>query len=172
MPKRARSLTILFLVATRALCLAQEKPDQKEKRIWGYSHIGEYLPDGKDTRLEFGGVSQDLEHLVGAFVLARQRDGAPLVIHGHLNKSGDFTPNVSLEVSDQEDGNWKIIESSLSDKPDVTLTAAPHTGHLFLRIQFDALQPYVRKFKFFRVVLQTGESDVTPMTWLTEEGHP
>jgi hypothetical protein len=168
---KTAALLIGLLVSVR-LCVAQEKPDQKEKRIWGYSHLGEYRSDGKDTRLEFGGVSQDLEHLVGTFVLARQRDGAPLMIHGHSNKSGEFTPNVSLEVSDAEDGNWKVIESSLSDKPDVTLKAAPHIGHLLLRIQFDALQPYIGKFKFFRVVLQTGETDVTPMTWLTEEGHP
>lgn len=167
-------ILLLGLIASQMLCLAQDKPDQKEKRIWGYSYHGHPLPDGKDTRLNFGGVTQEIdpEHLVGQYSLTRQRDGTQLAIQGHLNKSGGFTPNVSLEVSDQKDGNWKSNESSFSDKVDVTLTAAPHVEHLFLSIQLDALQPYIGKFKFCRVSLQTGESVVIPMAWLTEEGHP
>lgn len=165
-------IVLVGLVASQILCLAEDKPAQKEKPIWGYSYIGESLGDDKDRRLDFGGVSQGPEHLVGQYSLTRQRDGTQLAIQGHLDKSGEFTPNVSLEVSDQEDGNWKTIESSFSDKVDVTLTAAPHVEHLFLRIQLDAFQPYIGKFKFCRVVLQTGESDVIPMAWLTEDGHP
>lgn len=162
------------VIASQMICLAQDKPDQKEKRIWGYSLHRHSLPDGKETRLSFGGLTQEIDpdHLIGQYSLTRQRDGTQLAIQGHLNKSGDFTANVSLEVSDQEDGNWKTVESSFSDKVDVTLTAAPHVEHLFLRIQLDAFQAYIGKFKFCRVALQTGESDVIPMAWLTEEGRP
>ena len=133
----------------------------------------ELAPDGKDTRLEFDGVSQGREHLMGEFVLERRIEGTvpQLAIQGHFNKMGEFTPNVSLEVSDRGDGNWKPIESSFSDKVDVTLTGAPHIDKLFMRIQLDAFQPYIGKFKFCRVALQTGESDVFPMAWLTEKGE-
>ena len=165
-------ILLVGLIASQMLCLAQDKPDQKEKRIWGYSYHGHPVPDGKNTRLNFGGASQGPEHLLGQYSLTRQRDGTQLAIQGHLNKSGEFTANVSLEVSDQEDGNWKTIESSFSDRVDVTLTAAPHVERLFLCIQLDAFQPYIGKFKFCRVALQTGESDVIPMAWLTEDGHP
>lgn len=166
---------ILFvgLIACHMLCLAEDKPVEKEKRIWGASYMRELAPDGKDTRLAVDGVSQGREHLVGEFVLTRQRDGTvpQLAIQGHFNKSGEFTPNVSLEVSDRQDGNWKPIESSFSDKVDVTLTGAPHVDKLFIRIQLDAFQPHIGKFKFCRVTLQTGESDVFPMVWLTEKGE-
>lgn len=164
-------ILLVGLMVGQMVCFAQDRPDQNEKRIWGRSFIGEPMPDGKDTRLEFDGVSQGREHLVGEFVLTRQRDGTPLAVQGHFNKMGEFSPNASLEVSDQEDGKWKSIESSFSDKVDVTLTAAPHTEHLFTRIQLDAFQPYIGKFKFCRVALQTGESDVFPMAWLTEKGE-
>lgn len=164
---------ILFvgLIVGQLVCFAQNKPDQNERGIWGRSFMREPMPDGKDARLECDGVSQGREHLIGEFVLTRQRDGTPLAIQGRFNKMGEFIPNVLLEVSDRDDGNWKSIESSLSDKVDVTLTAAPHIEHLFTRIQLDAFQSYIGKFRFCRVALQTGESDVFPMAWLTEKGE-
>jgi hypothetical protein len=171
MVKHTLTLTVLLLAGTEALCLAQAKPEPKEKRIWGASHHITREGDGKDTSLQFFDISEGPEHLLGSFSLVRQRVGAPLLIHGHLNKSGEFTPNFSLEVSDLKDRDWKTIESSLSDKVDLTLTAAPHIERLLLRIQLDALQPYIGKFKFCRVVVQTGESEVLPMAWLTENGE-
>ena len=171
MVKRAFTLPILFLVVSQVLCPAQDKPDSKEKRTWGASHMITREGDGKDTSLQFFDISQGPEHLLGSFSLVRQREGAPLLIHGHLNKSGEFTPNFSLQVSDLEDRDWKTIESSLSDKVDLTLTAAPHIERLLLRIELDALQLYIGKFKFCRVVVQTGESEVLPMAWLTENGE-
>ena len=170
MLKRALTLTVPLLMGIQALCLAQDKRDSKEKRIWGRSFHITRFGDDKDTALDGFDVSQGPEHLFGGWALVRQRKGAPLLIHGHLNKMGEFTPNVSLAVSDQKDGDWRIIESSLSEKVDVTLTAAPHIDMLFFRIQLDALQPYIGKFKLWRVVLQTGESDVLPMEWITPEG--
>jgi len=74
-------------------------------------------------------------------------------------------------VSDRKDGNWKVIESSFSDTVDVTSTAAPQVNQLYLRLQFDAFQPYIGKFKYCQVTLQTGETDVFPMAWLTEKGE-
>jgi hypothetical protein len=171
MVKHTLTLTVLLLAGTQALCLAQAKPEPKEKRIWGASHHITRVGDGKDTSLQFFDISQGPEHLLGSFSMVRQREGAPLFIHGHLNKSGEFTPNFSLQVSDLEDRDWKTIESSLSDKVDLTLTAAPHIERLLLRIQLDALQPYIGRFKFCRVVVQTGESEVLPMAWLTENGE-
>ena len=163
---------ILFvgLILAQMSCFGQDDPVKEEKRTWGATYYRTVVGNNKDRRLEFDGISQG-EHLVGSCVLARQEKGRPqLVIQGHLNKIGDFTPNVSLAVSDRRDGNWKVIESSLTDKVDVTLTGAPHIDMLFIRIQFDAFQPYIGKFKYCQVVLQTGESDVFPMAWLTEDG--
>jgi hypothetical protein len=166
---------VLFigLMVAQIACFAQEKPDGSNKRTWTAAYMRTLEPDGKDTRLELDGVSQERFHLVGDFVLARQREGsiAQLVIQGHFDKKGDFAANVSLEVSEREDREWKIVESSSSHKADVTLMGAPHIDKLFTRIELDAFQPYIGKFKFCRVTLQTGESDVFPMAWLTEKGE-
>ena len=164
-------ILLIGLIASQMLCLGEEKPVEKEKRIWGASHIRELAPDDKDHRLDFYDISQGPEHLLGAFCLERRSAGAvpQLVIQGQL-KRGEFIPNFSLAVSDQKDGKWKTIESSFSDKVEVTLTGAPHVDKLIIRIQLDAFQPYIGKFKFCLVTLQTGESDVFPMAWLTEDG--
>ena len=170
---KARIL-LIGVIASQTICLAEEdKSDQNEKRTWGRSYSLHSLPDGKDTRLEVLSIDQDPDHLLGGFVLSRQRKETvrQLVIKGHLKKGEDFTPNVSLEVSDQEDQNWKTIESSFSDKVDLTLIAAPHIDKLFVDVQLDAFQPYIGKLKFGRVVLQTGESAVIPLVWLTEAGQ-
>ena len=160
----------IVLIVSQAICLAQDSAGEASKRTWSRSHIGEYLPDGKDTRLEFGFISQESEHLLCSFVLARQREQKQLIILGQQTKAGTFTPNVSLEVSDQEDGNWKRIVSSFSEKDNVMLKGEPHVELLSTQVEMDAFQPYIGKFKFGRVVLQTGESDVFPMAWLTEDG--
>jgi hypothetical protein len=164
-------IVLIGLIVGPIACFGQDHPVTEEKRTWGASYHRTVEGDNKDRRLEFNDITQDPEHLVGSCVLARQKKGSPqLVIQGHLNKSGEFIPNVSLSVSDRADRDWKIIESSLADKVDVTLTGAPHINMLFIRIQFDAFQPYIGKFKYCQVVLQTGESDVFPMAWLTEKG--
>jgi hypothetical protein len=162
---------LVGLITCQMVCFAGDKPCQDEKRIWGRSYITESLGD-KNPRLELGDLSQGPEHLVGMFELIRNsKETVPrLVLKGHLNKRGEFTANVSLEVSDQENGNWKVIESSFSDKIDVTLTGALNIDTLYVYVQLDAFQPYIGKFKFCRVVLQTGESEVFPMVWLTEKG--
>jgi hypothetical protein len=163
---------LLMLLATGVLCLAEDSPSPNKKRTWGRTYIGEALGDGKDKRLELTDVDQELVHLIGVFVLTREVNGEvpQLVVQGHLGKTGVFAANVSLEVSNDEKGDWKTIETSLSDKIELTLTAAPHVAMLFIPVQLDAFQSYIGKFKFGRVTLQTGESDVFPMAWLTEEG--
>jgi hypothetical protein len=162
-------LLFIGLIVGQITCFAQHNSVTEEKRTWGATH---WRTTEKDQRLEFDDISQGPEHLVGSGVLTRQeKDSPPLVIQGHLNKIGEFTPNVSLAASDRKDGNWKIIESSLADRVDVTLTAASHINHLFFRIQLDAFRPYIGKFKFCQITLQTGETDVFPMAWLTEKGE-
>jgi hypothetical protein len=162
---------LVVLIASQFLCSAQDSPRENSKRTWSRSRLAEVRPDGKDTRLQFGHISQESEHLICSFLLIRQKEGAELVIQGHFNKSGEFTANVSLEVSDQEDGNWKQIDSSFSTKIDVRLIAARHVRHLLTQVQMDAFQPYIGKFRFGRVTLQSGESDIFPMVWLTEKGE-
>lgn len=163
---------MIVLISSGSLCFGGDPGRKSEKRIWGRSLIGE-AEDGKDKRLDCGSINQGPDHLVATCILSREVEGTvpQLLIQGHFNKMGEFTPNVSLEVSDQEDTNWKTIESSFSHEVEVTLTGAPHTGILFTRIQLDALQPYIGKFKFCRIALQTGESTAFPLVWLAEKGE-
>jgi len=164
-----RHVLFIALIVCQFACLAQDNPVTTEKRTWEATH---FITRLKFQPFEVQDISQGPEHLVASCVLTREKkESPPLVIQGHLDKIGEFTPNVSLAVGDREDGNWKMIESSLVDKVDVTLTGASHIDHLYIRIQLDALQPYIGKFKFCRIMLQTGETDVIPMGWLTEKGE-
>ncbi|MEY2506065.1 MAG: hypothetical protein QOH01_394 [Verrucomicrobiota bacterium] len=164
---------LVALTVASMLCPAQDNTKQSERRIWGTSYMRELAPDGKVTRIALDDVSQGVEHLLGGVVLSRQVEGPipQLMIKGHFNKKGEFAPNVSLEVSNQRDGSWKTVESSLSETVDIMLTGGPHIDKLFTVIQLDALQPYIGRFEFCRITLQTGESDIFPMVWLTEQGE-
>jgi len=166
-------LLSVAVIAGRLVCFAQDKPDEGDKPTWSANYHITVIGDDKERRLEGLSVSQRPDHLLGTFMLFSQlRDArAQLEIKGHLNKHGEFTPNVSLEVSDRRDGDWRTVESTLSDTIDVTLAAGPHIHHLPVTIQLDAFQPYIGKFKFWRITLQTGESGVFPMAWLTEKGE-
>lgn len=168
---KARVL-LIGLIAGPIFCISGEKPEQDDTSLWDRSYELTPLPDGKERGLNVLSINQGRKHLEGLWVVERRmkKTVPELAIQGHFDKKGEFTANVSLEVSDREDGNWRTIESSFSDKVDVTLEGAPHMDKLFIRIQLDAFQPYIGMFKFCRVVLQTGESDVFPMVWLTEQG--
>lgn len=166
------NVLLFVLIVGRLVCLAEDPSNPIVKPIWGRSLIGEALPDGNDKRLDCDDISQGPEHLVVSCILTRQDAGTTqLVIQGHFNKRGEFTPNVSLEVSDREDRNWKTVESSFADVVELTLTGAPRINRLYTTIQVDALQAYIGKFKFCRIVLQTGEYNVFPLIWLTEKGE-
>jgi hypothetical protein len=157
-------IVVIALIAALPLCLAQDKSEREKKPIWGATR---FRTLEKFQPLEVDDISQGPEHLVGSCTLTRgKKDRPPLVVQGHLNEIGEFTPNVSLAVSDRDDGDWKIIQSSFADKVDVTLTGGHHIDHLFIRIQLDAFQPYIGKYKYCQVTLQTGETDVFPMEWL------
>src|SRR5438046_10099737 len=108
-----RFLFLITLVVSQTFCLAENTPSSGERRTWGASHIRELAPDGKKTRLALFDVSQGSEHLLGTLSLARQAKGedVQLIIKGHYNDLGEFTPNVTLAVSDSGDGDWKTIES-------------------------------------------------------------
>jgi hypothetical protein len=142
------------------------------KKWWTRAIIGDAIPDGKDKRLELQGVTQESVHLIGELSLNQQRAGGtvpPLMIQGHLDRSGMFSPNVAFDVSNEETENWKSIESSLSDKIEVTLTTAANIRSLCILVQLDAFQPYIDKYRFGRVTLQTGETTVFSLLLLTED---
>jgi hypothetical protein len=163
------SIFLVGLILTHEFCWAEDPAKPDDKPMWASSYMRELA---REQPLELFHVSQDSEHLLGGLSLTRmvKEPDRQLIIQGHLAKSGEFAPNISLAVSDREDGNWKIIYSSFSDKVDVTLTGGRHVDSLTMRIQLDALQPYIGKYKFCRISLQTGESDVIPMVWLTPKG--
>jgi hypothetical protein len=101
-------ISCIALIVGHIVCFAQDNPATKEKRTWGATH---FITRLKFQPLGVEDISQGPEHLVGSCLLTREKkESPPLVIQGHLNKLGEFTPNVSLAVSDRRDGNWKIIE--------------------------------------------------------------
>lgn len=108
----ALKIQILFvgLVVGQMVCFGQDKLNAHTKRMWGASYHITVMGDNKITRLEGLLVSQGREHLFGGLVLVRQVGKTQLEIKGHLSKLGEFEPNVSLDVSDREDGSWKAID--------------------------------------------------------------
>ena len=166
-------LLLAGLVLSQMICSAGDKPVQNKEHRWNANYSRDVAPRASnDPRLALEDVRQGDGHLVGVFALARPREAtvAQLMIQGRLSKSGDFTPNVTLEVSHQQNGNWTTVESSAANAVDLTLTGAPDVEALYVPVQLDVLQPYIGKLKFCRVTLSTGDSAVFPMARLTEEG--
>jgi hypothetical protein len=163
-------LVLLLILGCQYSCLGQARSVENRK-TWGRSIIGERIPDGKDKHLELVDITQEPVHLVGLVALTRDGDSttAPLVIQGHLDKTRIFSANLALEVSNEETKDWKSVESSLSDKIEVTLTAAPDIRMICILVQFDAFQPFIDKYRFGRITLQTGESTVFSLLLLTED---
>jgi hypothetical protein len=117
-------------------------------------------------------VQQDPALLWALMVLERRVPGSAsgLVLAGHLKKDGAFAANVDVAVSEREDSGWKSVYSSLKEPADVRLVAAPHIEKLYFEVPLNAAQEFLNAAKFCRVRLQTGESFVFPIVWLTPTG--
>jgi hypothetical protein len=165
-------LLLLVMLGGQITCFAQSVPCEDGKRLWGRSIIGEAIPDGKDRRLELTDISQESVHLVGMFALSQQGNASapsPLLIQGRLDRAGLFTANVALEVRNEETEEWKSIQTSLTNKIEATLTAAPGIPSICILVQLDAFQPYIGKYRFGRLTLQTGETTLFSLLLLTED---
>lgn len=161
---------LLLITASQITSVAQNSP-VGNRRTWGRSIVGDRIPDGKSKHLELLDITQESAHLVGLFALSRDGDATmpPLAVQGHLDRAGIFTANVALDVSNEMGGGWKSIESSLSEKVEARLTVAPETSSVSILVQLDAFQPYIEKYRFARVALQTGESTTFSLSILS---HP
>lgn len=163
-----RILAVILLV-TAVSSFAQVRRDDNSKQLWGRSVISERIPDKKSRHLELQDITQEAVHLVGLLALSKDSSGgAGLVVEGHLDKAGTFVANASLEVSNDETKNWESIESSLSNTIELTLTASRKVSSVGIPVRLDAFEPYIGKYRFGRVVLQTGEAAVFSLLELTE----
>jgi hypothetical protein len=86
----------------------------------------------------------------------------PSTIEGIETSDGDFYPQVSFQVADNEQGSqWKTIEASISRPGKSTkLTVAPKSASKALKVDLDVFRPYIGKGKYGRLLLKTGESAV------------
>ena len=142
--------------------------------VWSHSYQLTPGPLSGDSYcgLNLLSVNQDPTLLWARMVLERRVPGSTsdLVLVGHLKKDGAFAANVDVAVSEHEDSGWKSVYSSLKEPPDVRLIAAPHIENLFFEVPLDAAKEFLTAAKFCRVRLQTGETFVFPIVWLTPTG--
>lgn len=125
-------------------------------------------------RLDLGFVRQEEVHLIGIVDLnhlsVNGRPAKPLVIPGHRGDDGMFWPNVSLQVSKESGKDWRTVESSVIKIPTFTLSVAADAGPISMKVVLDSFQRLTSEYKFGRIVLQTGEATVFPLSLLSEEG--
>lgn len=166
---RLRWIALLFVAAAFPAIKSSKADGQK---WWTRSIISEPAPHQAGRRLELQGVTNDGDRLIGELSLLQSRNGTSLdalTIEGHLDRTGQFTPNVSLEVSNDQRGTWKVIESSLSDKAEAKLIVAPQVSAVSVIVSLTAFRPYTPTYRYGRITLQTGEATVFGLRSFAED---
>jgi hypothetical protein len=165
--------TIITLLAVLAHLTMTESCFAEDKTWWTRAITGEESPDVKGKRLKLEGVTQDGSDLTGELSLGQDPEAAPaagLVIQGHLDRAGMFSPNLLYEVANGLTDEWKSVESSFSDNIEVTLTGAPDVRSISMLVSLDPFQPFIGKYRLGRITLQTGEMTVFSLLLLTKDG--
>lgn len=167
--------TIITLLAMLAHLPMTESCFGEDKTWWTRAITGQEMPDVKGKRLKLEGVTRDGSDLTGELSLVQDPDAAPpvgLVIQGHLDRAGMFSPNFLYEVANEHTEEWKAVASSLSDKVEVTLTGAPDVRDISILVSLNPFQPFIGKYSLGRITLQTGEMTVFSLLFLTKDEGP
>lgn len=81
-----------------------------------------------------------------------------VVIEGTTAADGSFWPNVRLKVRKGRAGKWKRIATSSNPGDRATVTIEPNVMNFDLTVNLDAFKPLLDKYKFGRIVLNTGRT--------------
>jgi hypothetical protein len=155
----------VVVIALSIVCgiVAEEHP-----QLWSKSIQGERgTPKNERRYFELGEVSQEKTRLVGNFhldehVIPGQKNGA-FIIDGSQSDDGRFWPNVELQVSNETNGKWQTIASSLDHPVSARVQVYPGLSVFGLSIDFDPFKRFIGKYNFGRVSLKSGEKAVFPL---------
>jgi hypothetical protein len=126
--------------------------------------IGEVATDERKTSEPFvlevwgGDDDHDLHGLCTYYNIK----SVPFTIDGIETPDGDFYPNVSFQVADQQEkGGWRTISVAISraGKPTI-LTIKPKSASKALKVDLDVYRPFIGKRQLGKLLLRTGESTV------------
>jgi hypothetical protein len=164
-----RLMLALLISRTFFFPMMANAQTERGQKLWSATFSVDVAHD--QTLLALEAVEQDQIHLVGEFLFENNSptrdEGKTAVIEGRQDKKGRFWPSVELRVGDEMKGKWDLVESSLGAKASSKLTVYSGLSISRLRVQLDALKPFIGKRKFAKIILSTGDEAVFPLDHLS-----
>jgi hypothetical protein len=104
-------------------------------------------------------VSGGDDHVFGLCVFVNARPGL-IVIDGTETAEGEFYPYAVLEVANDRQGQWQTVGPAPNPGKKSTLPVEARRPSKNLVVDLDLFRPLIRKSKYGRIPLTTGESAV------------
>lgn len=101
------------------------------------------------------GVSNHVEGLFGYF---DSKTTSSIVVEGTKTADGKFWPYVVGQVAHDYRGVWMVLGQSSRQGESSKLTIQPKDSEAMLHVDLDQFRPMVGRFKYGRVVLESGIS--------------
>jgi hypothetical protein len=81
----------------------------------------------------------------------------PIILHGAHRSDGMFSPWVDFEVATEGTTKWRKIPASVERSGNERITVGPSNRLLKLWVDMSPFQKSIGKFRFGRIVLETGD---------------
>jgi hypothetical protein len=147
------SVVIMALVVTRPLSLADET--RAIAKGWDRDFL-EDDPDLKSHPFFLAILSSANDRLTGYFAFRNTLVG-PILLHGIRTPGDEFWPIVQLQITNDKNGEWTTIASSVDDRSLTTLRVGSQET-VRMMVAMDPISRFVGKFRFGRVLLENGEA--------------
>lgn len=109
-------------------------------------------------------AQQEKFHLIGGCAYynyqATSQTPHPVVITGRQGADGNLWPDAKTQVASAVDGKWITIGETNAADQLASVTIKPNEINSALNVSLDVFQPMIAKYKFGRIVLNTGDAAV------------
>lgn len=111
-------------------------------------------------------------HTTGICIYHLPEDRPSNIIEGTKTDNGEFWPDVTCQVKNEETGRWETVSSPLDYGHRSKIEVSPGDIKPDLRVSLDVFLPLVGKYKKGRILLRSGEAaDFDLFELLSEEEY-
>jgi hypothetical protein len=108
-------------------------------------------------------IASDKGRLIGTVGFGERQKTRPPAVEGELTPDDLFWLNVTAQVANDTEGEWKTIGEAENRKEGTAISVPTDNPKRLLYVDLDVFRPYLGKVSFGRIVLKNGQAVVFRM---------
>jgi hypothetical protein len=108
-------------------------------------------------------IASDKGRLIGTVGFGERLETRPAAVEGELTPDDLFWLNVTAQVANDTEAEWKTIGEAENRKEGTAISVPTDNPKRLLYVDLDEFRPYLGKLSFGRIVLKNGQAAVFRM---------